>query len=506
MVTRLMFLFLLLPLFLVSGEFTASVSKNEINLGESFTLYLTLKGGSSKSTPAIDSLKKMFIIHSQQQSSNTVIMNGQITVSKTWLFTLIPQKEGEAVIPSLTLDTSDGMLSTEPIKITILKGNAAAGSSDSSDIKGVTLTTSLTNAKPYKNEPFVYTLRLASKRELANIKMEKIDIEDAIVESNGEPKSYEEVIDGMRAGVVEFSYLITPLKAGPLKIPSAIVQGVIPIRRQNQMRSFFDDSFDPFSMMHGFGELKPFALMTEEAILEVQPPQAGLNPWLPARSLKIEEIWDESQPLQTGEPFTRGFKIVAEGIKSNQLPSLNELQTSHPHFKIYADKPELGDEVKDGIVKSYRKEHFTLIPQQSGDLLLPEISVAWWDVTKKEKVITRIPSRTVQVLPALQDGLKSQVALADEPATQVDTESQGAAIQRDPLLYVLIGGLTLLLAVAIIWGIILQKKIVRITEKKAVDVKNLDKLEKYPQHADSVPEGKQPTRNKKEKLPDLNPT
>ena len=268
MVRRLMFLFLLLPLFLFSGEFSASVSKNQINLGESFTLYLTLKGGSSKSAPSIDPLKKLFFIYSQQQSSNTVIINGQVTVSKTWLFTLIPQKEGEVEIPSITLDTSEGILTSEPIKMRIVKGNAAEGSSDSSDIKGVTLTTSLTNAKPYKNEPFIYTVRLASKRELANIKMEKIDIEDAIIEANGEPKNYEQVVDGIRVGVIEFSYLITPLKAGPLKIPSSIIQGVIPIRRKSQRGSFFDDDFDPFSMMHGFDQLKPFALATEEAMLE----------------------------------------------------------------------------------------------------------------------------------------------------------------------------------------------------------------------------------------------
>ena len=241
----------------------------------------------------------------------------------------------------------------------------------------------------------------------------------------------------------------------------------------------------------------------------MQPVQAGMNPWLPARSLKIEEIWDESQPLQAGEPFTRGFKIVAEGIKSSQLPNLNDLQINNPLFKIYADKPELGDDVKDGSVKSYRKENFTIIPQQSGDLLLPEISVAWWDVTKKERVITNIPSRTVQVSPAPQDGLRSQIAMVEEPAAVPVTASQDLSIHRDPIVYVLIGGLALLLFITIFWGIALQKKIMRLTEKKSVDLPdlncNLHNPEKYPQNSGLVLQEK-PSRNKKEKLPDLNPT
>ena len=81
--------------------------------------------------------------------------------------------------------------------------------------------------------------------------------------------------------------------------------------------------------MTGFERLKPFSLSTSEAVLDVQPPAAGVNPWLPARSLNLVEIWDDSQTLQAGEPIALGFKIVAEGILSNQLPSLAD-QLSHP--------------------------------------------------------------------------------------------------------------------------------------------------------------------------------
>src|SRR5262249_49810796 len=135
--------------------------------------------------------------------------------------------------------------------------------------------------------------------------------------------------------------------------------------------------------------------------------------WIPARSLKIEELWDETQTLQVGEPLTRAFNITAEGLKSNQLPSLNEQQISDNHFKIYADKPVLGDEAQDGGIKSYRKEQYTLIPQKSGKLTLPEISVAWWDVIKKEKVFAHIPARTLQILPASEHAANNIAPVVD---------------------------------------------------------------------------------------------
>jgi len=133
------------------------------------------------------------------------------------------------------------------------------------------------------------------------------------------------------------------------------------------------------------------------------------------------------------------------------------------------------DEVKERSVKSYRKEQYTLIPQQPGTLTLPEISIAWWDVTKNEKAVARIPSRTLQVSPAPI----SQIALADE-ATPTVLASQEVVIQRDPLLYVFIGGLTLLLIVALFWGITLQKKIGRMTDT-STDKKPAEKREKAPQ-------------------------
>ena len=70
---RLIFLFLLLPSFLLSGEFVASVSRNPINVNESFTLTLTLKDASARGSPSITPLKNSFYINSQQQSLNTTV-------------------------------------------------------------------------------------------------------------------------------------------------------------------------------------------------------------------------------------------------------------------------------------------------------------------------------------------------------------------------------------------------------------------------------------------------
>lgn len=498
MVTRLIFLCLLWPLFLFSGEFTASVSSNQVSIGESFTLSLTLKDTSAKATPATDSLKNVFRITSEQQLFNTTMVGGQVTSSTTWKLTLIPHKEGPVVIPAIKIDTSAGILFSQPITIQVVK-KVSENSSKVSDSNDPAIATHVSNLKPYKNEPFIYTVRITSKKNLANIQMQKIELDNAIVEMHGEPKISNKVVDGINIGIVEWEYLITPLKAGTLKVPSTVVQGMMPIERKPQRRSFFNDDLDFFSMMQGFDQLKPFALSTEETTVDILPAVADVNPWLPARSLKIEEIKGDTQTFQVGEPFTRSFKISAEGIRSSQLPSLSDLQMSDPHFKIYADKPELGD---DAGLKSSRIEQYTIIPQQQGSLILPELSIVWWDTVKKEKVVAHIPSKTLQVMPAAENTFKSDmISASQESFTAI--EPQKAAPQRDPLLYVVIAVLAVVLAAAILWAVNLQKKIRQLNKAPAEpkeEVKPAKTLKK------SVSKKKAPAKDKREKLPDLNPT
>lgn len=475
MVKHLNYLFCLLPLALIAGEFTASVNHNPVNLGDSFILNLTLSGTSAKAAPSLDVLSHAFTIHSQQQFLNTVVNNGQMSSTTSWKVALLPKSEGEFEIPALSIDSAEGPLVTQPIKIQVVKGAV-----DPSEANDIVLTSEVSNAEPYKNEPVIYTVKLVSKKDIANLDMQKISIENAIVEQRGDPVIYKKMVDGVSAGVIEYHYLITPLKAGPLKIPALVLQGVTPVKRRVRQADY-----DPFVQMMGFGRVEPFAVTTQEMAIEVQPPVEGINPWIPARSIKIEESWNPPATLQVGEPITRGFTISGEGVKAAQLPSLSELQKTDNHFKIYADKPDMKDgSSQEGLV-SQRIEQYTLIPQQAGDLTLPELSITWWDVNKKQAIVTRIPARKLHVLPAPVKPAQTLTPVPQDTPAPVIVESK----TTNPVLYVALAALTALLAVAILWGLALQRKVAKL--QQAIANKNPDRFK---------------PKDKQEKLPDLNPT
>lgn len=485
MVKQILSIFVLLPALLCSADFTASVNRNQIGVGENFTYTLMLKDANAKTNPSLEPLRRTFTISSQQQMFNTVMINGKVTSTATWKYTLAPQKEGDIIIPAIIIETSEGLLATEPITIQVVKGSTTAVREP--ETQDLILTKDVSNAFPYKNEPFLFTIRLLAKKEVRDIQIPKITLENAIIEQTQDPVAYKKLVDGDLANIIEFEYLITPLKAGPLKIPSTQIKGVVSSGRKEPI-SLFDDDFDLFSMMPGFDKFKPFSLETDDTTLEIQPAVAGMTTWLPARSLRVEEVWDDTQTLKEGEPFVRGFRIYAEGIKSNQIPSLEELQKGP--FKIYADKPELQEEIKDGKLKSSRREQYTIIPQESGFLTLPEFAVTWWDVIKKEKTVTRVPARTIQIHSSPKNNNKQDT---EKPIENLIVTSSQDASKSDIIFYAVIGSLAMLLCGAVFWVIALQRKITRFKDKSVASKSVVRKRKRS--HED-----------KNEKLPDLNPT
>lgn len=452
MVIKFLIIAIGLSSLLLGSEFNAAVSSMEVPLNENFSLSLTLKDTSPVNNPDINVLNKDFLIHSEHHSSQKTIFNGKTSSSITWNLSLTPKTEGQLQIPSISIETAEGPLFTKPLVINVVKGTSLGN-----------ISVHVSNLSPYKNEPIIYTATFSSKSPLYQVNAEKLQVEGAIVEVLEEPK--------ILNNAVEFTYLITPMKTGTLTIPSIAIQGAISQKGKK-------DEIDLFSLVRGVGRLKPITLMSEEMTFEVQPPAVDLSPWLPAKSLILEELPLSEHHFRVGEPFTRTFLIRAEGLKASQLPRLEDHQLLKSSFRLYADKPEEEEKIVQGVLKSTRKEHFTLIPSQAGTQVLPEITIAWWDSVNKEKRTAVIPARTLEILPALTS--QAEPPFLPEPPLHPEP------LQPPYFLYAVIGALTFSLIASLLWGFSLKRKLNPKPPKVAV---------------------KKPTpKEKKEKLPDLNPT
>ena len=94
------FILILINLNATWADVIASVDRNNIELNESFTLKIIVDSLIDEE-PEASALEKDFIINSRSQLSNTTIINGAISRSRTWSYTLTAKRAGDFIIPSV---------------------------------------------------------------------------------------------------------------------------------------------------------------------------------------------------------------------------------------------------------------------------------------------------------------------------------------------------------------------------------------------------------------------
>ena len=115
--------------------------------------------------------------------------------------------------------------------------------------------------------------------------------------------------------------------------------------------------------------------------MRVQPAGPSVKPWLPADQISLRARIQSSERAEAGKPLRLTIDLTAAGTTGTSLPSLEEqLQTSG--FRVYREKTHTESKLsKDGRrLLGRRLESFTVVPQYSGELQLPALRLAWWNV------------------------------------------------------------------------------------------------------------------------------
>lgn len=195
--------------------------------------------------------------------------------------------------------------------------------------------------------------------------------------------------------VRERAYLIVPLHVGPLAVPAPELDG--PLR-----------------------EARP-ASRAAPRVLEVLAPRAAAGePWLPARSVTLEESWSrDPQALAAGEPVVRTLVVRAEGITGNRLPALE--MAPLPGISAHHEADRFRSVYLASGMGGWRERRVVLMPLDEGALELPAISLAWWDVVADAPRVATLPARTLRV------GL---AAAAPPPAPMEETAMSPLAVMR----------------------------------------------------------------------------
>ena len=380
----------------------ASVDRTRLEAGESLELTLESQDVTQFGKPDLRALEGDFEVRGTRQLNSLHSLDGETRASTRWIITLLPRRSGSLRIPELQL----GQSHSQAIELQVLQADASRQDSASQ----VFIEATLDSSEVYVQAQAVLTLRIYHSVALYDdSSLSPLQLEKAKVEPLGESRTYEKEINGVRHGVIETRYAVYAQQSGTLEIP--------PLTFTATAAASPDQAPQANGTARAGHQVQVSSLPLRLAVRPIPAAWPAGVPWLPARSLTLEEHWNPdpgNQQVQIGDSLTRNITLRAEGLSSTQLPPLPATEITG--LRRYPDQPLLRNEISDRGMTANREEREALVPTHSGTLALPTLEVAWWNTREDHLEHSSLPARTLNVQdnPALS---------ADTPAGDTSSAS-----------------------------------------------------------------------------------
>ena len=357
---------------------TAKVNRPNVELNESFTLEIVVDSHVAVEPPDVSSLHADFDVGQSLRQENTTIVNGQLSRSLTWSYVLMAKRTGQLQIPSIRVGNDQ----TRPLTIFVREpSDLPPGEAD------VFVTAEVDQAETYVQAQVLYRIKVyrAVPTRQPALRDPNFGGAEVLIESAGDDRSYEAILNGRAYNVVERTYAVFPQQSGEVTITPARFEARVLRNGRITGRKVFESD----------------ALTISVLPMPAPPAEFPNAAWLPARDLELREDWSRDlDELTAGEPITRNVMISALGQLETQLPQIDPPAVAG--VRIYPDKPELSRRVVADGIRGERKDEYALIGVGSGIFELPEVALPWWDVSAGEWRVARLPERPFTVLAAVE--------------------------------------------------------------------------------------------------------
>lgn len=376
------------------------LDRDRVMVGETVTLAFITDNSRQNMDADFSALEGDFEILDRRTESQISIVNGRQTAVVRLLVTVEPKRDGDIQIPAFTFgneQTRPALLRVDPAP------ELAPG-----ELPPVFIEVELTPEEGpyYVHAQFGLVVRVFYQQNLTEAAISQPEPSPASVRLLQETP-YQAERGGERYRVLERHYAIFPERSGELVIPAMELSGRLVERRSSGI-------WQP--TVRG----RRVRAQSDELRLQVEPRAAafaGAN-WQPARELKVSQQISSGDVLRVGEPVTRTVLIDAVGLEENMLaePAWPAIE----HARVYPDQPQ-GITRDDGRwVLGHKEFRYAVVPEQEGELVLPELRVDWWDTKNNVQKTAVLPPHTLHVQPsALVPQPEAPATQAQEPAAAV---------------------------------------------------------------------------------------
>ncbi|HEY4072893.1 MAG TPA: BatD family protein [Herbaspirillum sp.] len=406
------------------ADVTATLDKNQVALGD--TVQLSVQNdGNTDGQLNIEPLKQDFDVLGSSHGTSIQIINGSKSTLTQIALVLAPKHTGTIKIAPLQW----GAQRTAPLELTVGGGNNSSssgsvpnsGAAADAGSSPVFLTAAVDQKQPYVQAATLLTVKLYVGAQIERASLDLPGNSDVSIQQLGGDRQSSEVRNGRTYQVIERQYILLPQRSGRISLKGPVLDAQIEQTGSTAQDSFFANIFggSPFgAMMHSF---RPFHLTGDSIDLNVLPRPAaasgtGGTNWLPAQQLTLEETWQPAKgALHAGEPLTRHLHLTAVGLTGAQLPDLGASLRLPDGVKMYPDQVKIDNKLQGGKLLGSRDQDIALIAANPGRYVLPAIKLSWWDTAHKVQREADLPSRALDVLPAVA---VASVGQAVAPAAQ----------------------------------------------------------------------------------------
>ncbi len=362
-----------------AAEVTASVGRTVLVEGETLTLMLQTGDPQQSLDADLGVLDNDFEVLDQRSETQISIVNGQQSAVVRVLITLEPKRSGQLTIPALQFPGAR----TEPIAVRVTPApELAPGEAPPVFIE---LALDPEDGPYYVHAQLSLTVRIFYQQNLTEAAINPPAPQPASVRLLDEIP-FQAERNGNRYRVLERRYAIFPERSGELVIPPLQLTGRLIERPSDRL-------WQP--SLRG----RRVRVESDPLTLEVQPRPMGYtgDHWLPARRITMSQQLSDADALRVGEPVTRTVILDAVGLEENMIeePPWPAMEDA----RIYPDQPQ-GISRDDGQwVLGHKEFRYAVVPEQAGELVLPEIRLDWWDTVADQQRTAILPEHRVQVAP-----------------------------------------------------------------------------------------------------------
>ena len=380
---------------------SASVDRTKVSVDHPVRLTIAVEGTMrSVPEPRLPPLDESWSVRSSGTSSNMSWVNGEVSITKSWSYALLPRRTGTLTIGAAEVEFGGTIYRTDPIEIEVVEGTSPADAVEERPASGVDgggrdvfITTGVDKVRAYQGEQITLSFKFYRRVSLWDQPQYGApELPGFWAQELEEHAEYYENVGGIRYRVIEIQTALFGTTPGPATIGPA----TLTYRRERQGFTFFSTGS------------RPVTLRTEPIDVEIVPlPDEGrpgdfggaVGSYSMATSV-------EPRTVPELEPVTLTLTVSGTGnVRTVPEPRLPEL----PDFKVYESGTSTETTSKSGAVGGVKRYEYVLVPQSSGAKTIPGVSLTYFDPARGSYERTATSDITLDVTPGTADATQSDL-------------------------------------------------------------------------------------------------